>query len=169
MNSKKRKKSDPYLPTAVAKLGIWALGVTSSRCFGREDESLLAVTASRQDDEPCAARRREARSRERRRRIDSDRWRGLVRKRNRRSCKGQAFGAPAVLVLHVHGLGYCLLGLPLALPLCLVLRCKAGPAGPCCVGLLGAFVVWMCSAPLPGSGSNYFLAGVLAGQNSFGT
>ena len=62
------------------------------------------------------------------------------------SCKGQAFGAQAVRVLHVHGLGYCLLGLPLALPLCLVFRCKVGPAGPCCVGLLGAFVVWMCSA-----------------------
>jgi len=56
MNSKKRKKSDPYLPTAVAKLGIWALGVTSSRCFGREDESLLAPAASTQDD----AFRREA-------------------------------------------------------------------------------------------------------------
>ena len=50
MNSKNRKKSDPYLSTAVAKLGIWALGVTSSRCFGREDESLLAATASTQDD-----------------------------------------------------------------------------------------------------------------------
>jgi len=38
------------LSTVVTKLGIWAFGVTSSRFFGRGDESLLAVAPSRQDD-----------------------------------------------------------------------------------------------------------------------
>ena len=56
MNS---KKTDPC-QLQLLNWGFEAFRVTSSsRYFGREDESLLAVTASRQDmnldDEPCAA------------------------------------------------------------------------------------------------------------------
>ena len=144
-----------------------AFGVTSSRFFGRGDESLFAGAPSRQDDAfMMSGMPRLTTGGEKPRtkhKIVLDWWRGLVRERNRRSSKGQAFWAPAVLALHVQELSYCLLGLPAFGPCVLCSALQGWPARPCHAGLLGA----CCLAVLyRGPGSSYFLARVLAGQNS---